>query len=125
MISRLAGFAVVAAASVAPMGAHAHFPCVASGAVTRRATGALRRLMLLFTAVIIVGTGFTAYQLVQLEYSWAERVTVWGPIADLYRFLGFWPAVLFVPAIGLLGLIEMTRKLRATKAATSTVTKSE
>jgi hypothetical protein len=87
--------------------------------------GALRRLMLLFAAVIIVGTGFTAYQLVQLEYGWAERVTVWGPIAGLYRFLGFWPAVLFVPAIGLLGLIEMTRKLRATKAATSTVTKSE
>jgi hypothetical protein len=84
--------------------------------------GALRRLMLIFAAAIIVGTGFTIYQLVQLEYGWAERVTVWGPIADLYRFLGFWPAVLFVPALGFLGLIEMVRKLRATKA---TGTKSE
>ena len=78
--------------------------------------GALRRLMLIFAAAIIVGTGFTIYQLVQLEYGWVERVTVWGPIADLYRFLGFWPAVLFVPALGLLGLIEMVRKLRTINA---------
>lgn len=87
--------------------------------------GALRRIMLLFAAAIIVGTGFTVYELVQLEYGWAERATVWRPIADLYRFLGFWPAVLFIPAIGLLGLIEMARKLRAIKAAASTVTRSE
>jgi hypothetical protein len=34
-------------------------------------TSALRRLMLLFGAAIIVGTGMTAYELVQLEYGGA------------------------------------------------------
>ena len=79
---------------------------------------AVRRLMLLFSAVIIVGSGFILYQLVQLELGWAQRVTVWAPIALLYDFLGFWPAVLFVPALGLLGIVGMASKLRAVRAAT-------
>jgi hypothetical protein len=79
---------------------------------------AVRRLMLLFSAAIIVGSGFTLYQLVQLEFGWAQRVTVWAPIALLYDLLGFWPAVLFVPALGLLGIIGMASKQRAIKAAT-------
>jgi hypothetical protein len=82
-----------------------------------RATAVLR-LLLLFSAVIIVGSGFILYQLVRLEFGWAQRVTVWAPIALLYDFLGFWPAVLFVPALGLLGIIGMASKLRAIKAAT-------
>jgi hypothetical protein len=79
---------------------------------------AVRRLTLLFSAAAIVGSGFTLYQLVQLELGWAQRVTVWAPIALLYDFLGFWPAVLLVPALGLLGIIGMASKLRAIKAAT-------
>ena len=80
---------------------------------------AMRRLMLLFSAAILLLGGFTLYQLLQLEYGWAQRVNVWGPIAPLYDFLGFWPAVLFIPAIGVLGLTAMARKLRTIKAATS------
>jgi hypothetical protein len=79
---------------------------------------AVRRLMLLFSAAILVGSGFTLYQLMQLEFGRAQRVTVWAPIALLYDFLGFWPAVLFVPALGLLGIIGMVSKQRAIKAGT-------
>jgi hypothetical protein len=86
---------------------------------------ALRRLILLFGAAVVVGTAFTVYQLVQVEYGWSERVTVWGPIAGLYRLLGFWPAVLFIPALGLVGLAEMARKLRAIRVTAATATKSE
>jgi len=82
----------------------------------------LRRLMLLFGAAIILSAGMTAYELVQLEYGGAERVTVWAPVAGLYNALGFWPAVLFFPALGLLGITPMARKLRAVNAARSMIT---
>ena len=83
---------------------------------------ALRRLMLLFGAAIIVGTGMTAYELAQLEYGGAERATVWAPVAGLYNALGFWPAVLFIPALGLFGITAMARKLRAVNATRSMIT---
>jgi len=82
---------------------------------------ALRRLMLLFGAAIIVCTGMTAYELVQVEYGGEERM-VWAPLAGLYNALGFWPAVLFFPALGLFGITAMARKLRAANATRSTIT---
>jgi len=85
---------------------------------------ALRRLMLLFGAAIIVCTGMTAYELVQVEYGGAER-TVWAPLAGLYNALGFWPAVLFFPALGLLGITPMARKLRAVNAKRSIITEPQ
>ena len=82
---------------------------------------ALRRLMLLFGGAIIVCTGMTAYELVQVEYGGEERM-VWAPLAGLYDALGFWPAVLFFPALGLFGITAMARKLRAANATRSTIT---
>jgi hypothetical protein len=82
---------------------------------------ALRRLMLLFGAAIIVGTGMIAYELVQLEYGGAERAMVWAPLAGLYNALGFWPAVLFFPAVGLFGITAMVGKLRAVNASRSMI----
>src|SRR5215831_16253142 len=70
----------------------------------------LRRRMLLFSALIIVCTGMTAYELVQVEYGGAEGATVWAPLAGLYNALGFWPAVLFFPALGLFGIATMVRE---------------
>ena len=83
--------------------------------------GALRRLMLPFCAVIILGTAVTTYQLVQLAYGWKGEVSVWAPVADLYNLLGFWPAVLLIPAIGLVGIVEAARKLRTIRKATGSV----
>ena len=77
--------------------------------------------MLLFGSAIIVCTGMTAYELVQLEYGGAERATVWAPLAGLYNALGFWPAVLFFPALGLFGITNMARKLRAVNATRSMI----
>jgi len=64
----------------------------------------------------------TAYELVQLEYGGAERATVWPPVAGLYNALGFWPAVLFFPALGLFGITPMARKLRAVNTTWSMIT---
>jgi hypothetical protein len=82
----------------------------------------LRRLMLVFGAAMIVGTGITTYDLVQLEYGGAEQATVLVVVAGLYNVLGFWAAVLFFPAVGLLGIATMARKLRAVSATRSATT---
>jgi TRAP-type C4-dicarboxylate transport system permease small subunit len=58
---------------------------------------------------------FVAYDLVQLEYGWAQSVTQWKPIADIYGSFGFWPAVSVVPGVGLLLIPSLARKLRALK----------
>jgi hypothetical protein len=63
----------------------------------------------------------TAYELVQVEYGGEERM-VWAPLAGLYNALGFWPAALFFPALGLFGITIMARKLRAANATRSTIT---
>src|SRR5262249_51886464 len=75
---------------------------------------ALRRLMLLFGGAIIVCTGMS-------EYGGEERI-VWAPLAGLYNALGFWPAVLFFPALGLFGITAMARKLCSANATRSTIT---
>jgi hypothetical protein len=64
--------------------------------------------------IFVLGSGFMAYQLVQVEFA-RQRATVWAPVAMMYDFFGFWPAVLFVPALGLLILFSLARKLRAFK----------
>ena len=43
-------------------------------------------------------------------------------VAGLYNALGFWPAVLFFPALGLLGITPMASKLRAVNATRSMIT---
>jgi hypothetical protein len=82
---------------------------------------ALRRLMLLFGTAIIVCAGMAAYELVQLEYGGAEWATVWAPLAGLYNALGFWPAVMFFPALRLFGITNIARKLRAVNATRSMI----
>ena len=45
-----------------------------------------------------------------------------APVARLYNALGFWPAVLIFPALGLFGITTMARKLRAVNATRSMIT---
>jgi len=80
--------------------------------------GALHRLMLIFSAVIILMSAVTTYQLLQLAHGLDEEVGLRKPIAALYNHFGLWPAVLLIPAIGLLGIVELVRKLRAVRQAT-------
>lgn len=80
---------------------------------------ALRRLILMFAAAIIAGTLMTTYALVQLEHAGAERAAVWAPVAGVYSALGFWPAVLVFPALGLSGIAVMWHRLRIIRSAAS------
>lgn len=81
----------------------------------------LRRMILIVLATFARLTAFMGYQLAQMEFGWAERVTVWGPVALLYRLFGFWPAVLFVPGLGLLAIMGLVRKLRTIREANPSV----
>ncbi|HEY7549028.1 MAG TPA: hypothetical protein VH913_05860 [Hyphomicrobiaceae bacterium] len=74
-----------------------------------------RRAMWIIAVIAVLGTAFMAYQLVQVEFGTERSVTVWGPVAMMYEVFGFWPAVLFVPVLGIVILFSMARKLRAIK----------
>jgi hypothetical protein len=74
-----------------------------------------RRGIWVIAGITVLGSAFMVYQLVQVEFGAAHSVTVWAPVAMMYELFGFWPAVLFVPALGLLLIAVMARKLRAIK----------
>jgi hypothetical protein len=73
----------------------------------------LRRYMWLTVVATAFTSAVVAYPLMQLESGAAASVRVWFAIADIYESFGFWPAVLFVPALGLLGLLALGWKLRS------------
>jgi hypothetical protein len=81
---------------------------------TRTANRQLRRYM----GITGVGTAllgaWIAYELMRFEPG-ARDVRVWFAVADIYESFGFWPAVLFVPALGALGLLALGWKLRSVK----------
>ena len=62
-------------------------------------------------AIVLLG-GYAAFQIVRMEFGGVEHVRLWRPIEDLYRSLGFWPAVTCVPVSGLLILLALAWKLR-------------
>jgi len=55
-----------------------------------------------------------------LEAGTDESVYVWAPVGHLYRHLGFWPAVLFVPGLIVLlllaALVQFVREERQFRA---------
>jgi hypothetical protein len=57
--------------------------------------------------------------------SGARGVRVWFVVADIYNSFGFWPAVLFVPALGALGLLALGWKLRAVRQRIQQPTRAE
>jgi len=62
-----------------------------------------------------LGAAFMAYQLAQVEFGAARSATVWAPVALVYDLLGFWPAVLLLPALAVFIILSLGRKLRAIK----------
>ena len=65
---------------------------------------------------------FVGYDLAQVEFGRATSVRVWAPVALLYNNFGFWPAVLFVPAAGLLLITYLAWKLRTIRETNPTIT---
>ena len=83
---------------------------------------ALRRLMWVVPIAFTPATALAAYQLAHVEYGWARSVTVWAPIAFLYNTLGFWPAVLSIPAAGLVLILALAWKLRTIRESHPSIT---
>jgi hypothetical protein len=81
----------------------------------------LRRMMLIVPVAFTPAAALIGYELVRLEYGWADRVSVWAPVAFVYNTFGFWPAVLFIPAAGLLLILFLATKLRSIKESDPTI----
>lgn len=74
-----------------------------------------RNFMWIVGIVLTLGAAFMAYQLAQVEFGSARSATVWAPVALAYDLFGFWPAVLLLPALGVVIILALARKLRAIK----------
>jgi hypothetical protein len=61
--------------------------------------------ILLFLSIWII------HDLNRLESGEVESVTIWSPIASFYEFLGYWPAVLMVPALGIFVVLANVKKI--------------
>lgn len=72
----------------------------------------LKRLMYLFLPACVVLSTWIIYDLNQLESGGADSVRLWAPVAFLYDQLGYWPAILFVPVLGLVVLGLLWRQIR-------------
>jgi len=83
---------------------------------------ALRRMILIIPIAFTPLAAFVGYELAQLEYGGATSVRVWSPVAFVYNHFGFWPAVLLVPAAGLLLIMVLAWKLRTIREANPTIT---
>ena len=81
----------------------------------------LRRMMLIVPVAFTPAAALIGYELVRLEYGWADRVSVWAPVAFVYNTFGFWPAVLFIPTAGLLLILFLATKLRSIKESNPTI----
>ena len=83
---------------------------------------ALRRMILMVPIAFTPLAALVGYEIAQVEYGWEGTVRVWAPVAFLYNNFGFWPAVLFVPAAGLLLIMFLAWKLRTIREAGPTRT---
>jgi hypothetical protein len=61
-------------------------------------------------------SAWTAWSLWTLEAGRAESASVWGPVALVYRYAGFWPAVLTLPVFGVLIVGSGWSKVRKLEA---------
>src|SRR5262245_38543378 len=82
----------------------------------------LRRAILIVPIAFTPVAAFVGYEIAQVEYGLAKSVRVWAPVAFLYNNFGFWPAVLFVPTVGLLLIMGLAWKLRTIREANPTMT---
>jgi hypothetical protein len=84
----------------------------------------LRRFLALVPIAFTPAAALMGYELMRVEYGWARSVSVWAPVAFVYNSLGFWPAVLLIPALGLLLMMYLAWKLRAIRESNPTTTGS-
>jgi len=81
-------------------------------------------MMLIVPIAFTPAAALVSYEIAQVEYGWVASASVWAPVALLYNNFGFWPAVLFVPAAGLLLILGLALKLRTIREANPSITSS-
>jgi hypothetical protein len=81
----------------------------------------LRRMTWIVPIAFTPATALVGYELARLEYGWADRVSVWAPVAFVYNTFGFWPAVLLIPGAGLLLVLFLATKLRSIRESNPTI----
>src|SRR5262245_43513124 len=84
----------------------------------------LRRMILIVPIAFTPLAALVGYEIAQVEYGWVASARVWAPVALLYNNFGFGPAVLFVPAVGLLLILGLALKLRTITEANPSITSS-
>jgi hypothetical protein len=84
----------------------------------------LRRFLVLVPIGFTPAAALAGYELMRLEYGWARSVSVWAPVAFVYNSLGFWPAVLLIPALGLALMMYLAWKLRSIRESNPTTSQS-
>lgn len=74
-----------------------------------------RRFLIVSLVVFPILTITTALDLNSLESGKQKRVSLWGPVALLYRSAGYWPAVLAIPGLGIAACASFYSKSRKTQ----------
>lgn len=75
----------------------------------------IKRLLLIGVPAIIVLSIYNFYELQQLESGQRDEFSTWAPIAVIYNYWGFWPAVLALPLVGIFVAISLIKQLKTAK----------
>lgn len=55
-------------------------------------------------------SAFVIWDLQKLESG--HSALIWAPVALLYEYLGYWPAVLFCPILGIICLLVFRKRIK-------------
>jgi hypothetical protein len=80
-----------------------------------------RRLLWVSAVVFPLAAAGAAYNLCLFDTGQAPMVRVIFPFTSLYHYFGYWPAVCFLPIIGVLCCSVFVRRLRKLSAAESSI----
>jgi hypothetical protein len=78
-----------------------------------------RRILWMSAFAFPILSGFIVYELNRLESGEVERVNIFAPAALLYNHLGYWPAVLVVPVLGVVCIPVLILKMRRLRSGQS------
>src|SRR6185437_3523389 len=89
-----------------------------ANATTKQQITFYKRYMLIGLIAYPILTIIIVPDLNDLEAHSVDSVHLWAPVAFLYNHFGYWPAVLFVPVIGLVITLLFIRKIKQVKSST-------
>lgn len=69
-----------------------------------------RKILYVGVPAFALLSAWIIYELNNLESGEVHSVSIWGPVALIYEYSGYWPAVLFLPVLGVLSVGVLIRK---------------